>query len=143
MKTGLSARPLGQRYGLNAAEMNAILKEEGFLTGVPGHYRPTEKGKKFLDNNKRREYGHGSTNGRGWGQPEWKSSIRRELHITEELKHRVHEEFSCKQPRESVTTTKESSESNNASYLKSKKALAVGGLVVHSIAKRIKDAFRK
>ena len=41
----LSAKRLGERCGLTAEEMNILLKEEGFLSGEPGNYYPTEKGK--------------------------------------------------------------------------------------------------
>lgn len=39
----LSAKRLGERCGLTAEEMNILLKEEGFLSGEPGNYYPTEK----------------------------------------------------------------------------------------------------
>ena len=44
----LSAKRLGERCGLTAEEMNILLKEEGFLSGEPGNYYPTEKGKLFV-----------------------------------------------------------------------------------------------
>ena len=44
----LSAKRLGERCGLTAEEMNVLLKEEGFLSGEPGNYYPTEKGKLFV-----------------------------------------------------------------------------------------------
>jgi hypothetical protein len=37
----VSARILGQDYGLNAQEMNRVLVKEGFLTGQPGDYSLT------------------------------------------------------------------------------------------------------
>ena len=40
----LSAKRLGERCGLTAEEMNILLKEEGFLSGEPGNYYPTEEG---------------------------------------------------------------------------------------------------
>ena len=43
----LSAKRLGEICGLTAEEMNVLLKEEGFLSGEPGNYYPTEKGKLF------------------------------------------------------------------------------------------------
>ena len=36
-----SARLLGQRFGLNAQEMNMALKQLGYLDGQPGNYIPT------------------------------------------------------------------------------------------------------
>lgn len=44
----LSAKRLGERCGFTAEEMNILLKEEGFLSGEPGNYYPTEKGKLFV-----------------------------------------------------------------------------------------------
>lgn len=44
----LSAKRLGEICGLTAEEMNVLLKEEGFLSGEPGNYYPTEKGKLFV-----------------------------------------------------------------------------------------------
>ena len=39
----MSARILGQHIGLRAEEMNQLLKDQGFLSGVPGDYFITEK----------------------------------------------------------------------------------------------------
>ncbi|MGO2122458.1 hypothetical protein [Glutamicibacter arilaitensis] len=42
-----SARLLGQSLGLNAREMNKVLKEHGYLYGEPGAYGVTPKGKAY------------------------------------------------------------------------------------------------
>ncbi len=44
-----STRFLGKLYGLDIHEMNWLLKKQGFLEGIPGEYRVTEKGSKFTD----------------------------------------------------------------------------------------------
>lgn len=44
---GKSARILGRDFGLTAREMNALLKEHGYLSGEPGAYGMTEKGLKY------------------------------------------------------------------------------------------------
>ena len=41
---GVSARILGQQYGLTAAEMNRVLVKKGILAGNPGDYYLTELG---------------------------------------------------------------------------------------------------
>lgn len=46
-KTYKSATKIGEKFGLTGQEMNFVLREEGFLEGVPGNYVPTEKGTKF------------------------------------------------------------------------------------------------
>ena len=44
---GKSARVLGWEFGRNAREMNALLKQQGYLDGEPGAYGLTEKGKQY------------------------------------------------------------------------------------------------
>jgi len=39
----VSARILGQDYGLTAEEMNRVLVKQGFLQGIPGDYSVTQK----------------------------------------------------------------------------------------------------
>ena len=39
----ISARTLGQEYGLTAEEMNRVLAKQGFLKGKPGDYSVTQK----------------------------------------------------------------------------------------------------
>ena len=66
----LSAKRLGERCGLTAEEMNILLKEEGFLSGEPGNYYPTEKGKLFVVE-KGDDNGYGGYAFRGWNWFEW------------------------------------------------------------------------
>lgn len=86
----LSARRLGQEYGLTAEEMNVLLKEEGFLDGEPGGYYPTEKGRRFVYE-KGDDNGYGGYAFRGWNWLEWDESIMNELHVTSERKREIRE----------------------------------------------------
>ncbi len=74
----LSAKRLGERCGLTAEEMNILLKEEGFLSGEPGNYYPTEKGKLFVVE-KGDDNGYGGYAFRGWNWFEWDERILEEL----------------------------------------------------------------
>lgn len=44
----LSAKQLGEKIGLNAQEMNTLLKEEGYLSGEPGNYNVTATGDSYV-----------------------------------------------------------------------------------------------
>ncbi|THA56779.1 hypothetical protein E6P78_31690 [Streptomyces sp. A0958] len=44
---GKSARVLGEEFGRTAREMNALLKQYGYLDGNPGAYGITEKGQQY------------------------------------------------------------------------------------------------
>ncbi len=86
----LSARRLGQEYGLTAEEMNVLLKEEGFLDGESSDYYPTEKGRKFVYE-KGDDNGYGGYAFRGWNWREWDENIMDELHVTVERKREIRE----------------------------------------------------
>ena len=62
-----SARLLGKEYGLNAQEMNYILKNQGLLDGEPGDYWPTEKGAAYAFE----KYEKRGTGGYKQYNPEW------------------------------------------------------------------------
>ena len=81
----LSAKRLGERCGLTAEEMNILLKEEGFLSGEPGNYYPTEKGKLFVVE-KGDDNGYGGYAFRGWNWFEWDERILEELDTSVENK---------------------------------------------------------
>ena len=81
----LSAKRLGERCGLTAEEMNILLKEEGFLSGEPGNYYPTEKGKLFVIE-KGDDNGYGGYAFRGWNWFEWDERILEELDTSVEHK---------------------------------------------------------
>ena len=71
----LSAKRLGEKCGLTAEEMNCLLKDEGFLSGEPGNYYPTEKGKIFVSE-KGDDNGYGGYAFRGWNWLEWDESLK-------------------------------------------------------------------
>lgn len=89
-----SARILGEDYGLTAKEMNFLLKDEGYLEGVPGNYSVTEKGKAFAEE----EDHHRGTGGyawynRNWTTRTWDDSILDELDITDEKKQQIRQKI--------------------------------------------------
>lgn len=89
----LSAKRLGEKCGLTAEEMNYLLKEEGFLSGEPGNYNPTEKGKPFVVE-KGDDNGYGGYAFRGWNWLEWDESILDELDTSMEHKLYIREKTS-------------------------------------------------
>ena len=86
----LSAKRLGERCGLTAEEMNILLKEEGFLSGEPGNYYTTEKGKLFVVE-KGDDNGYGGYAFRGWNWFEWDERILEELDTSVENKRYIRE----------------------------------------------------
>jgi hypothetical protein len=89
----LSAKRLGERCGLTAEEMNFLLKVEGYLSGGPGDYYPTEKGKQFVVE-KGNDNGYGGYAFRGWNWLEWDESILDELDVSMEYKCYIREKTS-------------------------------------------------
>lgn len=89
----LSAKRLGERCGFTAEEMNILLKEEGFLSGEPGNYYPTEKGKLFVVE-KGDDNGYGGYAFRGWNWFEWDERILEELDTSVENKRYIREKTS-------------------------------------------------
>ena len=85
---GKSARVLGEEYGLNAQEMNRILKKQGFLDGGPGGYSLTEKGEQFGE---QRYIFSGPRS--GYDLITFDESIKEELNITKELRAEVRAEM--------------------------------------------------
>lgn len=69
-----SARRIGNMTGETDRKINALLKENGFMEGSPGFYKPTSKGEPFCveraDDN-----GYGGYAARGWGWLEWSKDI--------------------------------------------------------------------
>lgn len=76
-----SARLLGQRFGLNAQEMNMALKQLGYLDGQPGNYIPTEKGKMFYSETYH-DNGYGGYAKRFWNTLSYDESIIGQLERT-------------------------------------------------------------
>lgn len=78
----LSSKKLGEKIGLNAQEMNVLLKEEGFQDGEPGDYSVTDKGAQYVTP-KGNDNGYGGYAHRGWNWNEWDESIIDELDTSE------------------------------------------------------------
>lgn len=77
---GKSARMLGSDLGLTAQEMNQLLKDQGFLEGVPGAYTVTEKGSQFVKETYfQRGSGGSSKYNVNWTQRTWDESIKNVL----------------------------------------------------------------
>jgi hypothetical protein len=85
-----SARVLGQEYGLTAAEMNFLLREEGYLEGSPGMYGVTDKGIQFADEqfHKRGTGGYAQYNPT-WETRTWDEKITSELDLSSERKQEL------------------------------------------------------
>jgi len=62
-----SATLLGRAHGLTGAEMNYLLKEEGFLYGEPGAYGVTPKGEPYANQKDH----HRGTGGYSWYNRYW------------------------------------------------------------------------
>lgn len=103
----LSAKRLGERCGLTAEEMNILLKEEGFLSGEPGNYYPTEKGKLFVVE-KGDDNGYGGYAFRGWNWFEWDERILEELDTSVENKRYIREKTSEERRRRRAEKAAES-----------------------------------
>lgn len=105
---GLSAKRLGQCYGLTAEEMNVLLKEEGFLSGKPRDYVPTEKGKRYIAAEKYKSNGYGGYAARGWEWLEWDESIKNELDISSERINEIRQHTSEQRRRRRAEANEES-----------------------------------
>lgn len=103
----LSAKRLGERCGFTAEEMNILLKEEGFLSGEPGNYYPTEKGKLFVVE-KGDDNGYGGYAFRGWNWFEWDERILEELDTSVENKRYIQEKTSEERRRRRAEKAAES-----------------------------------
>ena len=103
----LSAKRLRERCGLTAEEMNILLKEEGFLSGEPGNYYPTEKGKLFVVV-KRAVNGYCVAAFRGWSWFEWDERILEELDTSVENKRYIREKTSEERRRRRAEKAAES-----------------------------------
>lgn len=77
-----SAKILGKLFGLNAREMNAALKELGYIGGQPGKYFPTEKVVPFYNTNYHSN-GYGGYAARSWTTNTYDESIIK--HLTKEM----------------------------------------------------------
>jgi hypothetical protein len=85
-----SATLLGRPYGLTGAEMNYLLKKEGFLYGEPGAYGVTPKGEPYANE---KDY-HRGTGGyswynRYWDTRSWDPRILDDIYLSPECRREV------------------------------------------------------
>lgn len=89
----VSARILGQDYGLTAEEMNRVLVKLEYLKGAPGDYSLTEKAIPYaLEKNFHRGTGGYSCYNRYWTTRTFDDSIKEALDISTELIIEVRDE---------------------------------------------------
>lgn len=89
----VSARILGQCYGLTAEEMNRVLVKQGFLKGTPGNYDLTDKAIPYAaEKNFHIGTGGYSFYNRYWTERTFDESIKDKLNISSELKSEVRKE---------------------------------------------------
>lgn len=75
-----SARSLGIEVGLSARETNELLQATGFLSGIPGAYEVTEKGRPYADEHHHtRGTGGYSHYNRDWITRDWDTTVLDEL----------------------------------------------------------------
>ena len=107
-----SARILGEDYDLTAAQMNLLLKEEGFLEGEAGAYRVTEKGKQYADE----EHHHRGPGGYSWYNRDWETrtwapGITDELDISDERKRQIRDAAAAARRLKAAARAAEAAES--------------------------------
>lgn len=90
----ISARILGQEYGVTGAEMNRILVKLGFLKGQPGNYSITEKAMKYaIEKDFHRGTGGYAQYNRYWTTRTFDESIKNALDITPQIIQEVRKEM--------------------------------------------------
>lgn len=90
----VSARILGQDYGLTAEEMNRVLVKLGFLKGSPGDYSLTEKAMQYaVEKDFHRGTGGYSCYNRYWTTRTFDDSIKEVLDVSAELISEVRDEI--------------------------------------------------
>ena len=83
-----SSRILGKEIGFNAQQMNWLLKEQGYLTGVPGDYSLSDKAKPFAIEEAMHE-GPGGYYDHYWNKLTFDDSIMEKLDLSEEARTRA------------------------------------------------------
>lgn len=92
----VSARVLGQDYGLTAEEMNRVLVKRGILQGTPGNYRATQEGLKYVvEKDFHRGTGGYSCYNRYWTERTFDDSIKDVLDVPAELISEVRGEIAA------------------------------------------------
>ena len=92
----VSARVLGQDYGLTAEEMNRVLVKLGFLQGTPGDYSITQKALQFAqEKDFHRGTGGYACYNRYWTTRTFDDSIKNVLDVSAELINEVRGEIAA------------------------------------------------
>jgi hypothetical protein len=92
----MSARVLGEAFGLTAQELNYALKEAGFLSGEPGMYSVTEMGAKFAaEEDHSRGIGGYAHYNRSWTTRTWDDSVADRLDLTDDRKREIRQGVSA------------------------------------------------
>jgi hypothetical protein len=130
-----SARILGYDFGLNAQEMNALLKQEGFLDGEPGAYSVTEKGEPYAD-----EQFHSRGTGGSiqynptWTTTTWDDSITNELDVTDDKKQQIRQQVAdarraAREPDVEEEIEPQPDDSSKGREFDARPLLVVGGVI--------------
>lgn len=130
-----SARILGYDFGLNAQEMNALLKQEGFLDGGPGAYSVTERGEPYADE----QFNYRGTGGSiqynpTWTTTTWDDSIMSELDVTDDTKQQIRQQVAgarraARKPVVEDEIEPQSDDSSNSRGFDARPLLVVGGVI--------------
>ena len=88
-----SSRILGKEIGFSDQQMNWLLKEQGYLAGVPGNYSPTDKALPFVVEEAMHE-GSGGYYRRDWDKRTFDDSIMEKLDLSEEALARAKKNLS-------------------------------------------------
>ncbi|MCD7880143.1 MAG: hypothetical protein LUG47_00395 [Clostridiales bacterium] len=92
----VSARILGQSYGLTAEEMNRVLVKQGYLEGKPGDYSPTGKARPYVvEKDFHRGTGGYDRYNRYWTTRTFDDSIKKELDVSHEVIAEVRSELAA------------------------------------------------
>lgn len=92
----VSARILGQEYGLTAEEMNRVLVKQGFLQGTPGDYSVTQKALQYVvEKDFHRGTGGYACYNRYWTTRTFDDSIKEALDVSAELINEVRGEIAA------------------------------------------------
>lgn len=90
----VSARILGQDYGLTAEEMNRVLLKQGFLQGTPGDYSVTQKALQYaVEKGFHRGTGGYACYNRYWTTRTFDDSIKEALDVSIDLINEVRSEM--------------------------------------------------
>lgn len=92
----VSARILGQDYGLTAEEMNRVLVKQGFLQGTPGNYSMTQKALQYaVEKSFHRGTGGYACYNRYWSTRTFDDSIKEALDVSADLISEVRSEIAA------------------------------------------------